>query len=140
MLPTRYVGIIHHPDLKKTDMTCLKLLTSGGASLPVEVLQEFKKLTGVEINEGFGITEISPQTHLNAYKGKKKPGSIGIPYPDTEIKIVDLETGTKEVPVGKPGKMCCHWRTRCKTRGGRKGICCFKRGSERYTRRIIRIL
>ena len=105
LVPTMYVGMLQHPDLKKTDMTCFKLLTSGGASLPVEVLQEFKKLTGVEINEGFGMTETSPQTHLNPYKGKKKPGSIGIPYPDTEVKIVDLETGTKEVPVGKPGEM-----------------------------------
>jgi long-chain acyl-CoA synthetase len=105
LVPTMYVGMLQHPDLKKTDMTCFKLLTSGGASLPVEVLQEFKKLTGVEINEGFGMTETSPQTHLNPYKGNKKPGSIGIPYPDTEVKIVDLETGTKEVPVGKPGEM-----------------------------------
>jgi long-chain acyl-CoA synthetase len=105
LVPTMYVGMLQHPDLKKTDMTCFKLLTSGGASLPVEVLQEFKKLTGVEINEGFGMTETSPQTHLNPYKGKKKPGSIGIPYPDTDVKIVDLETGTKEVPVGKPGEM-----------------------------------
>jgi len=105
LVPTMYVGMLQHPDLKKTDMTCFKLLTSGGASLPVEVLQEFKKLTGVEINEGFGMTETSPQTHLNPYKGKKKPGSIGITYPDTEVKIVDLETGTKEVPVGKPGEM-----------------------------------
>jgi len=105
LVPTMYVGMLQHPDLKKTDMTCFKLLTSGGASLPVEVLQEFKKLTGVEINEGFGMTETSPQTHLNPYKGKKKVGSIGIPYPDTEVKIVDLETGTKEVPVGKPGEM-----------------------------------
>ncbi len=105
LVPTMYVGMLQHPDLKKTDMTCFKLLTSGGASLPVEILQEFKKLTGVEINEGFGMTETSPQTHLNPYKGKKKPGSIGIPYPDTEVKIVDLETGTKEVPAGKPGEM-----------------------------------
>ncbi|MEJ5360901.1 MAG: long-chain fatty acid--CoA ligase [Spirochaetota bacterium] len=105
LVPTMYVGMLQHPDLKKTDMTCFKLLTSGGASLPLEVLQEFKRLTGVEINEGFGMTETSPQTHLNPYKGKKKPGSIGIPYPDTEVKIVDLETGTKEVPIGKPGEM-----------------------------------
>ncbi|HOE20094.1 MAG TPA: long-chain fatty acid--CoA ligase [Spirochaetota bacterium] len=105
LVPTMYFGMLQHPDLKKTDLTCFKLITSGAASLPVEILQEFKKLTGVEINEGFGMTETSPQTHLNPYKGLKKPGSIGIPYPDTEVKIVDLETGKKELPVGKPGEM-----------------------------------
>ncbi|HPP96331.1 MAG TPA: long-chain fatty acid--CoA ligase [Spirochaetota bacterium] len=105
MVPTMYVGILQHPDLKKTDMTCYKVLTSGGSSLPVEVLRKFKELTGADINEGFGMTETSPQTHLNPYGGLNKPGSIGIPYPDTEVKIVDLETGEKVMPVGKEGEM-----------------------------------
>jgi len=105
MVPTMYVGMLQHPDLKKTDMTCYKVLTSGGSSLPVEVLKKFKELTGADINEGFGMTETSPQTHLNPYGGLNKPGSIGIPYPDTEVKIVDLETGEKVMPVGKEGEM-----------------------------------
>lgn len=105
MVPTMYVGMLQHPDLKKTDMTCYKVLTSGGSSLPVEVLKKFKELTGADINEGFGMTETSPQTHLNPYGGLNKPGSIGIPYPDTEVKIVDLERGEDSMPVGKEGEM-----------------------------------
>jgi len=104
MVPTMYVGILQHPDLKKTDMRCYKLLTSGASSLPVEVLKQFKELTGADINEGYGMTETSPQTHLNP-GGLNKPGSIGIPYPDTEVKIVDMKTGKKIMPVGKEGEM-----------------------------------
>ncbi|WP_462325856.1 long-chain-fatty-acid--CoA ligase [Desulfoplanes sp.] len=104
-VPTMYIGMLEHPDLKMTDMTCFKLITSGGSSLPVEVLNRFRELTGVDINEGFGMTETSPQTHLNPYGGLIKPGSIGLPYPDTEIRIVDLETGKNDVPVGEPGEM-----------------------------------
>jgi long-chain acyl-CoA synthetase len=105
LVPTMYVGMLQHPDLKKTDMGCYKLLTSGGSSLPVEVLKQFKDLTGVDINEGFGMTETSPQTHLNPSGGLHKAGSIGVPYPDTEVKIVDIKTGKKSMPVGKEGEM-----------------------------------
>ncbi len=105
LVPTMYIGMLEHPDLKKTDLTCFKLITSGGSSLPVEVLNKFKELTGVDINEGFGMTETSPQTHLNPFYGLKKPGSIGVPYPDTDVKIVDIETGKKEMPVGEAGEM-----------------------------------
>ncbi len=105
LVPTMYIGMLEHPDLKKTDMKCFKLITSGGASLPVEILNRFKELTGVDINEGFGMTETSPQTHLNPYRGLKKPGSIGVPYPDTDVKIVDIESGKKEMPVGEAGEM-----------------------------------
>ena len=105
LVPTMYIGMLQHPDLDKTDLTCFKLITSGGASLPEEVLHRFKELTGVDINEGFGMTETSPQTHLNPMAGKKKSGSIGIPYPDTEVRIVDIETGTKDLPAGESGEM-----------------------------------
>jgi long-chain acyl-CoA synthetase len=105
MVPTMYVGMLQHPDLKKTDMSCYKVLSSGGSSLPVEVLKKFKELTGADINEGFGMTETSPQTHLNPYGGHHKAGSIGLPYPDTEVKIVDLATGKESMPVGKEGEM-----------------------------------
>ena len=105
MVPTMYVGMLQHPDLKKTDMSCYKVLTSGGSSLPVEVLKKFKELTGADINEGFGMTETSPQTHLNPFGGLNKPGSIGLPYPDTDVKIVDLVTGEESMPIGKEGEM-----------------------------------
>lgn len=105
MVPTMYVGMLQHPDLKKTDMSCYKVLSSGGSSLPVEVLKKFKELTGADINEGFGMTETSPQTHLNPFGGIHKAGSIGLPYPDTEVRIVDLATGEEDMPAGKEGEM-----------------------------------
>ncbi len=105
MVPTMYVGMLQHPDLKKTDMSCYKVLSSGGSSLPVEVLKKFKELTGADINEGFGMTETSPQTHLNPFGGLHKAGSIGLPYPDTDVKIVDLATGEKSMPAGEEGEM-----------------------------------
>lgn len=105
LVPTMYIGMLQHPDLKKTDLTCFKLITSGGSSLPEDILHRFKVLTGAEINEGFGMTETSPSTHLNPMAGKKKPGSIGIPFSDTEVRIVDLETGTKDLPAGEAGEM-----------------------------------
>jgi len=105
MVPTMYVGMLQHPDLKKTDMSCYKVLSSGGSSLPVEVLKKFKELTGADINEGFGMTETSPQTHLNPFGGHHKAGSIGLPYPDTEVRIVDLATGNVSMPAGKEGEM-----------------------------------
>ena len=101
-----YVGILEHPDLKKTSLKSFKIMTSGGSSLPVEVLNKFKELTGVNINEGFGMTETSPQTHLNPYKGVSKVGSIGIRRIRIPMFASSIsETGKKEVPAGEEGEM-----------------------------------
>jgi len=105
LVPTMCMGILEEKELSKTDMTALKLITSGSASLPEEVLHRFKQLTGASINEGYGMTETSPQTHLNPFKGTKKSGSIGIPFPDTDVRIMDLETGTRELSTGEAGEM-----------------------------------
>ncbi|VVS94155.1 long-chain-fatty-acid--CoA ligase [Desulfoluna spongiiphila] len=105
LVPTMCMGILEEKALAHTDLTSFKLITSGASSLPEEVLYRFKKLTGVTINEGYGMTETSPQTHLNPLKGEKKPGSIGIPFPGTEVRIMDLETGTRELLTGEAGEM-----------------------------------
>ena len=107
LVPTHYIGMLQHPDLAKTDLTCFKGLFSGGASLPVEVLHRFEEISGAIICEGFGMSETSPQTHLNPYGeggGPRKPGSIGVGWIDTEIRVVDLETG-QDAPIGQPGEM-----------------------------------
>ncbi len=107
LVPAHYIGMLQHPDLTNTDLTCFKGLFSGGASLPVDILRRFETVSKAEICEGFGMSETSPQTHLNPYRGggPRKPGSIGIPWPDTEVRIVDLETGEIDVPIGEPGEM-----------------------------------
>jgi len=105
MVPTMYIGMLNHPDLKKTDMSCIKGAFSGSAPLPVEVIHQFQKETGTFISEGFGMTETCPVTHINPFNGKQKAGSIGLPISDTLAKIVDLNDGVAEMPIGQPGEL-----------------------------------
>lgn len=106
LVPTMFIGIINHPNIQKVDMNSIKGCFSGSAPLPVEVLQEFEKITGSVIVEGFGLTESSPVTHINPFAGgERKAGSVGIPVSDTECKIVDLENPDIEIPVGEPGEL-----------------------------------
>lgn len=106
LVPTMFIGIINHPKIQKVDMTSIKGCFSGSAPLPLEVLQEFERITGSVIVEGFGLTESSPVTHINPFAGgERKAGSVGIPVSDTECKIVDLENPDIEIPVGEPGEL-----------------------------------
>ncbi len=106
LVPTMYIGMLSHPDLKKTDMGCIKGAFSGSAPLPVEVISEFEKLTGATIVEGFGMTETTPVTHITPFAdGPRKAGSIGVPISDTQCRIVDLENGTDDMPVGERGEL-----------------------------------
>jgi len=106
LVPTMYIGMLNHPDLKKTDMSCIKGAFSGSAPLPVEVIHAFEKATGAVIVEGFGMTETTPVTHVNPFAGgARKVGSIGVPISDTLCRIVDLDSGTTDMPVGQPGEL-----------------------------------
>jgi long-chain acyl-CoA synthetase len=105
LVPTMYIGMLDHPNMEHTDLTSIKGCFSGSAPLPLEVINNFQEKTGSIIVEGFGLTESTPVTHINPLNGKRKQGSIGIPIPDTECKIVDLEDITKEMPLGEPGEL-----------------------------------
>ena len=106
LVPTMYIGMLSHPDLKKTDLSCLKGCFSGSAPLPVEVIHEFERITGAVIVEGFGLTETTPVTHINPFAGgARKVGSVGLSISDTEARIVDLETGLNDMPAGQPGEL-----------------------------------
>ncbi len=106
LVPTMYIGMLSHPNIKKTDMSSIAGCFSGSAPLPVEVIADFEKITGSAIVEGFGMTETSPVTHANPFNGgPRKPGSIGVPISDTLAKIVDLENGVTEVPLGEAGEL-----------------------------------
>ena len=105
-VPAMYIGIINHPRVKEYNISSIKVCSSGSAPLPVEALRKFEELTGGKISEGYGLTETSPVTHANPFSGKRKVGSIGLPRPDTDSKIVDLETGEKDLPPGEEGELC----------------------------------
>jgi len=104
-VPALFNAINNFPGVEGLDLTSVKGCFSGSAPLPLDVLEKFEKLTGSKIVEGFGLTETSPVTHINPMLGKRKPGSIGIPLPDTDARIVDPSEGTKEMPVGEPGEL-----------------------------------
>ncbi len=105
LVPTMYIGMLDHPAMEHTDLSSIKGCFSGSAPLPLDVINNFQEKTGSIIVEGFGLTESTPVTHINPFKGTRKQGSIGIPIPDTECKIVDLEDYTKEMPIGEPGEL-----------------------------------
>jgi long-chain acyl-CoA synthetase len=106
-VPTMYIALINTPDIKKYDLSTVRACMSGAAPLPVEVQKKFEQLTGGRLVEGYGLTESSPVSHVNPLDDPKKnrPGSIGIPVPDTDAKIVDLETGTKDLKPNETGEL-----------------------------------
>ncbi len=104
-VPTIYTAIANHPDVKRYGMSSVKLCLSGGAPLPLEVLEKFEKATGAKIIEAYGLSEASPATHANPFMGKRIVGTVGMPLPDTDAKIVDLESGEKELTAGEVGEL-----------------------------------
>jgi len=105
-IPGIYSALIQHRGLKKYNLSTIKFCISGAAPLPVKVMEEFEQVTGGMIIEGYGLTEASPVTHSNPLYRQRKTGSIGLPLPDTDCKIVDLETGSKEVSFDEVGELC----------------------------------
>ena len=105
-VPALYTAINNFPNIGRLDISSVKYCFSGSAPLPVEVMARFEELTGGKIAEGFGLTETSPVTHANPLAGLRKPGSIGIPLPGTDAKIVDAETGTRNLGSNEEGELC----------------------------------
>jgi long-chain acyl-CoA synthetase len=104
-VPAMFAAMNDAPGIEPKDVGSVKSCFSGSAPLPVAVLERFERLTGSRIVEGFGLTETSPVTHVSPLEGIRKVGSIGIPFPDTDSKVVDLETGAREMPPGEPGEL-----------------------------------
>lgn len=103
--PSVFKTLLQQKNIVKFDLTSINYCITGSAPMPMEISKSFKELTGAEIIEGFGLTEASPITHLNPLRGKKKMGSIGVPFPDTDACIVDMEVGSVPLPPGKIGEM-----------------------------------
>jgi long-chain acyl-CoA synthetase len=104
-VPQMYVAINDFPGVRQFGVSSIRACISGSAPLPVEVQEAFEKLTRGRLVEGYGLTEASPVTHGNPFNGTRKVGSIGIPFPSTEARIVDLRKGKKEVAVGQIGEL-----------------------------------
>ncbi|WP_027362224.1 long-chain-fatty-acid--CoA ligase [Halodesulfovibrio aestuarii] len=103
--PSVYISLMQQKGLSKYDLSCIKYCISGSSPMPVEQMHQFKKITGAQLLEGFGLTEASPVTHLNPLLGVAKNGSIGLPFPDTDARIVDMEVGSIPLPTGKIGEL-----------------------------------
>ncbi|MBM7096519.1 long-chain-fatty-acid--CoA ligase [Bacillus sp. H-16] len=91
--PTMYIGLLNHPDIEKHDLSSIKACMSGSAPLPIEVQNNFEKVTKGSLVEGYGLTETSPVAVANLIWGNRKTGSIGIPWPDTDVAVLSAETG-----------------------------------------------
>ena len=105
-VPTLYISMLNHPEIRTCGLEYIRRFTSGSAPLPIEVIEQFEQMSGAMLYEGYGLTEASPTTHSTPTLSKRKVGSIGLPFPSTDCKIVDLETGTREVPSGDEGELC----------------------------------
>ncbi len=104
-VPAMYVAINNHPELDKFDLSSIRACISGAAPLPVEVQQKFQELTGARLVEGYGLSEATPVTHANPIFGDNRVGTIGVPFPSTDAKIVDAETGERELETGEVGEL-----------------------------------
>lgn len=104
-VPTMYIAINHYPDLNRYDLSSLRFCLSGAAPLPAEVQQEFERRSGCRMVQGYGMTEASPVTHLTPLVGETPLRSTGLPVPNTDARIVDVETGQRTLPPGEEGEI-----------------------------------
>jgi len=105
-VPTLYTAVNNNPDVVKYNLRSIKACVSGAAGLPVEVAKKFGEITGGRLVEGYGLSEASPVVTANPIYGENRIGTIGLPMPDTDVKLMDIEGGTTEVPIGEPGELC----------------------------------
>ncbi len=103
--PPIYLAINQLKDVEKYDLRSIRACVSGSSALPVEVQKRFEELTGARLVEGYGLSEASPLTHANPIYGDRKVGSIGVPVPLTDARIVDAEHGERELGVNEVGEM-----------------------------------
>lgn len=105
-VPAIYNSINNHPHAMRHNLRSIKACISGASGLPVHVQQQFQELTGARLVEGYGLSEASPVTHANPVFGDNRIGTIGLPWPDTEVKIVEAEEGQRVLGFDEPGELC----------------------------------
>jgi long-chain acyl-CoA synthetase len=105
-VPTLYMAINNYPEVGKYDLRSINACISGAAGLPPEVQEEFQRITGGKLVEGYGLSEATPVTHCNPIGSGGRIGTIGVPFPDTDCKIVDADTETETLGADEPGVLC----------------------------------
>jgi long-chain acyl-CoA synthetase len=106
-VPALYNAINNHPDVKsgKVDLRSIRACVSGSAPLPPSTKLEFERITGGKLREGYGMSETPTASHCNPMLGENRTGSIGLPLPDMDVRIVSLDDGDTEVPIGEIGEI-----------------------------------
>jgi long-chain acyl-CoA synthetase len=105
-VPTIYISLLNNEKFRNLDFSFLKVFIAGGAPLAVETIKQLKALKDVPILNVYGLTEICPMGTATPLGGKEKPGTVGVPLPSTDLKIVDLTTGKQEMKIGEEGEIC----------------------------------
>jgi hypothetical protein len=103
-VPTMFIAFLNLPDRARYDLTSLRFAASGAAPLPPEVQDRVQAITGAAIVEAYGLTKTNPVATVDP-SDRPKHHSVGVPLPDTGVKIVDVETGTEELDVGESGEI-----------------------------------
>ncbi len=103
--PTMFTGLMGHADFAATDWSRVHTCYSGSSALPAETLDRWEKAVGAPVYEGYGQTEAGPVLTYNPVHGTRKPGAVGIVLADTEVQVVDTETGTRVMAVGEQGEV-----------------------------------
>ena len=105
-VPTIYVGLLSNEKFRDMDLSFIKMFIAGAAPLSLDTINQLKELTGgSSIVNVYGLTEITPMGTATPVGGKEKPGTVGVPLPSTDLRIVDVETGTKDMPLGETGEI-----------------------------------
>ena len=103
---TIFVALLNNERFRKMDLSFLKAYLTGSAPMAVETIQQLKERRDVPLINVYGLTEITPMGTATPWGGDEKPGTVGVPLPNTDLKIVDLETGKKEMKTGETGEIC----------------------------------
>jgi len=104
-VPTIYVGLLNDPEFRNLDFSNVKGFFSGAAPLAADTIRDIKELIGANMGEVYGLTETSPMVTVTPWGGEVKPGTVGVPLPDTDVRIVDMDSAKKEMPVGEEGEI-----------------------------------
>jgi long-chain acyl-CoA synthetase len=105
-VPAMIIGLNNHPDTPSSEIKSIQGMMCGSSPLAVDTINKLENLTGAKVCEGYGMSETSNIISVNAF-GATKPGTVGFPLPDTDVRVVDLETGTIDVTPGEPGELIC---------------------------------